>query len=112
MVEWVVQKCRPRRDHAENPSLTVVPADPESAPKPRAAGSSVATPALRALGFGPQVPSLRVFSRLLPDCELPTSEPRARLRRKPSTCRAPFALMIQVDRERSPAESGPLGPRD
>lgn len=51
-----------------------------------------------------------MLPRRLPAWELPTSEPRARLRRKPSTCRAAFALMAPAEGDGSPAESGPGAP--
>lgn len=121
-----LQECRLRQNHAENPggfSPGVgwgVLADLQSVPRPRTAKVySVGDRALTQLGVGGVpgsrpcwCPTVLVPSAPLnlPACELPTSEPRARLRRTPSTCRAELAHMIAAESEGSPAESGPGAP--
>lgn len=58
----------------------------------------------RALRFQP---ACRGAPRRLPAWELPISEPRARLRRKPSTCSVPIALMTPAEGEGSPSRVWP-----
>lgn len=77
---------------------------------------SLAQPKLLPLASG--TPRIRVgipgseparLPRRLPACELPTSEPRARLRRKPSTCRVRLTLMTPAEGEGRPAQAGREG---
>lgn len=84
-------------------SQAALPASPRGAPAP-------ARPGICAPGSGSRVWSQSVVPQHLPACELPTSEPRAKLRKKASTCRAPQAFMTAAGGERRPAEPGPGGP--
>ena len=115
VAEGQVLESRPRPDHAESPILTVPgPGGPSRrglhTPASRSPSSCRWPPAPHESGSESRVRSPPVLPRRLPACELPTSEPRARLRRKPSTCRARFTFMTPAEGEGNPAQAGREGP--